>query len=141
MAVRDNVTLNNVLLSTQAAISTDTTTVGTIIDTADFDGGVSFFIGASAYTDGTYKLLIQEGDDSGLSDAATVDSAKLIEVSGLDAVTTGVTAITAAGGKFFKVGIHSGKRYLRANIVSTVTTTGATISVIALVSPELLEAN
>lgn len=141
MAVRDNVTLNNVILSDSVAISSDTTTNGTIIDTADFDMGLSFFIGATAYTDGTYKLVLQEGDESNLSDAATVPADKLIEVDGLDAVKTGVTALTAAGGEFFKVGVHSNKRYVRANIVSTSTSTGATIAVVALASPEILEAN
>lgn len=141
MAVRDNVTLNNVILSDSAVISSDTTTNGTIIDTADFDCGLSFFIGATAYTDGTYKLVLEEGDESNLSDATTVPAKKLIEVDGLDAVTTGVTALTADGGKFFKVGLHSNKRYVRANVVSTSTSTGATIAVVAVVSPEVLEAN
>ncbi len=140
MPVRDNVTLNNIVLSTEANITTDTTTNGTIIDTADLDLGVSFFIGATAYTDGTYKLLIQEGDDAGLSDATTVPAEKLIEVPGLQAVTDGVTAITADGDKYFKVGVFSTKRYLRANIVSTATSTGAQISVIVLESPEVLQA-
>lgn len=141
MAVRENVTLNNVLLTFEAAISTDTTTTtGAIIDTADQDLGVSFFIGATAYTDGTYKLVIIEGDDSGLSDGTTVGAEKLVEVPGLKAVTDGVTALTADGAKYFKVGVHSTKRFLRANIVSTGTSTGAQISVLALVSPEVIEA-
>lgn len=141
MAVRDNVTLNNILLAFEGNITTDTTTTGAIIDTANQDLGVSFWIGASAYTDGTYKLILEEGDDSGLSDATTVPAEKLIEVSGLDAVTTGVTAITADGDKYFKVGVFSTKRFVRPSVVSTATSTGAQISVLALVSPEILEAN
>ena len=126
-------------LSTQA-ITSDTTTNTAIIDTADQDLGVSFFMNASAYTDGTYKLVLQEGDAANLSDAATVPSEKLITVTGLDAVATGVTAVTADGDKMFKVGVFSTKRYVRAQVVSTVTTSGATISVVALVSPELVAA-
>lgn len=141
MPVRDNVTLNNVILAFDAAISTDTTTNGAIIDTADQDLGVSFFLGATAYTDGTYKLVLQEGDDSGLSDATTVPSEKLITVTGLDAVADGVTAVTADGDKLAKVGVFSTKRYVRAQIVSTATTTGATLNMVALVSPEVVAAN
>ena len=141
MAVRDNVTLNNILLSDQVAISSDTTTNGTIIDSAAVEGGLSFYIASTAYTDGTYKLLLQEGEASNLSDAATVPDEKLILVTGLDAVNTGVTAVTADGAKYFKVGVFSNLRYVRANIVSTVTTSGATINVIALVSPEILAAD
>ena len=140
MAVRDNVTLNNIILTPEDNITTHTTTHGSIIDTADQDLGVSFFIGATAYTDGTYKLVLQEGDDSGLSDATTVPAEKLIEVPGLQAVTDGVTAVTADLDKYFKVGVFSTKRYVRANIVSTSTSTGAQISVLALVSPEVLQA-
>ena len=59
---------------------------------------------------------------------------------GLQAVTDGVTAVTADLDKYFKVGVFSTKRYVRANIVSTSTSTGAQISVLALVSPEVLQA-
>lgn len=141
MAVKDNATLNNVILGFNAAISTDTTTTtGAIIDTADLDGGLTFLIAATAFTDGVYKLAIVEGDAANLSDAAAVSADALIEVGSIDAVTTGVVAILANGGKYSKVGVHSTKRYVRANIVSTGTTTGATLNVLALVSPETLPA-
>ena len=141
MAVRDNVTLNNILLNLAAAVTTDTTTAGAIVDTADQERGVSFYLSASAYTDGTYKLILEEGNDSGLSDATVVPVEKLILVDGLDAVNDGVTAVTAANGKYVKVGIFSNKRYVRPSVVSTVTTSGATLNLVALVSPEILAAN
>lgn len=141
MPVRENVTLNNVILSHEGTIATDTTTNGSIIDTADQDLGVSFFLGSTTYTDGTFKLVLEEGDDSGLSDATTVPAEKLVTVTGLDAVATGVTAVTADGAKYMKVGVHSTKRYVRANVVSTATSSGAVISVLALVSPENLPAD
>ena len=142
MAVRDNVTLNNVLAVFSATVSSDTTTTtGAIVDTAAVDCGVSFFIGSDNYTDGTYTLQLVEGDESNLSDATVVPAEKLILVDGLDAVNTGISAQNAAGGKLFKVGVFSNKRYVRANVVSTGTTTGADIQVSALVSPEILAAN
>ena len=138
MAVREMVTHGNLLLAFEDDIATDTTTNGFIFDTKDADLGVTFFIAASAYTDGTYKLTFTEGDDSGLSDGTTVGSEKIVVVSGSDAVDTGVTAATADGDSYFKAGVHSTKRYVRPNIVSTGTTTGATINVSCMLNGEVL---
>jgi len=141
MAVRENVTLNNVILSLDAEIVSSTTTNGAIIDTADQDIGVSFYLALPAWTDGTYKIALEEGNDSALSDTAAVPAAKLVLVDGLDAVTDGLGAASAAGTKYVKVGVHSTKRYVRANIVSTGVSSGAFVNLIALVSPETIEAN
>lgn len=139
MAVKEMVTHGNLqVVRVPASIATNTTTNTTIVDTADADYGVTFFIEATAYTDGTYKLTFQEGDQSDLSDATTVGSEKIVTVSGTDAVATGVTAATAAGDNLFKAGIHSTKRYVRAQVVSTGTTTGATIGVYCLLNGEVL---
>lgn len=136
MATMEVVTKSNVYLVASAVIASNTTTAGAILDTAHFDRGLSFYIAASAYTDGTYKLTFTEGDDSGLSDGTTVGSEKIVVVTGTDAVNVGVTAVTAAGGVFFKAGVHSTKRYVRANVVSTAVTTGATIQVVAQMNAE-----
>lgn len=138
MAVREMVTHGNLYLAFEAAVSTDTTTTTAIFDTKDADMGVTFFIAATAYTDGTYKLTFTEGDDSGLSDGTTVGSEKIVVVSGTDAVNDGVTAVTADGGLYLKAGVHSTKRYVRANIVSTGTTTGATLNVSCMLNGEVL---
>lgn len=107
-----------------AAISTDTTTAGEIIDTADFDMGVAFFVDLTAYTDGTYTLLFEEGEDSGLSDATTVPASKII------GTTVSLTALTS--GVLVGNGLHSTKRYVRLSIVSTGTTTGATLNAVVV---------
>ena len=139
MPTRETVTHSELILAHNGAISTNTTTDGAIIDTKDADGGVSFYLGAAAYTDGTFKLVIQEGDDSGLSDATTVGSTKLVEAdTATGAVTTGISAITADLDAFSKVGVHSTKRFLRAQIVSTGTSSGATIDVLAQLTKEVL---
>lgn len=116
-------------------IATDTTTTGAIIDTADYDMGVTFAVLVTAYTDGTYTLKIEDGDDSGLSDAADVATTQLVYGS-LPAVSAGSTE----GDAMAKEGVHSAKRYIRASIVSTSTTTGATVQVVAIVGPEVLPA-
>lgn len=140
MAVREQVTQMEAVLAFQGSISTDTTTNTQIIDTANFDMGVSFYLSAPVYTDGTFKVTFEEGEDSGLSDAAAVPSDKIvpIEVTAEDAVNTGITAVTNDGDVLVKAGVHSTKRYVRANIVSTGTTTGATLNLVAVLGSENL---
>ena len=107
-----------------AAISTDTTTVGNIIDTAGFES-IEFIGLSKTITDGTYTLKIEDGDDSGLSDAADVDSTLILG---------SLFAFAAADDDaVLRTGCISKKRYIRASIVSASTTTGVDImSVIAI---------
>lgn len=113
-------------------IATDTTTAGAIIDCADYDNGIYFALLVSNYTDGTYTLKIEDGDDSGLSDAADVPTAQLVY-----GALPALSAAVAEGGGASKEGVFSTKRYVRASVVSTSTTTGATVQVIGIVNPEL----
>lgn len=142
MAVREMVTHMRPVLAFQGAVSSNTTTNTQIIDTANFDLGVTFTMSAPVYTDGTYQLTFQEGDESDLSDAVTVDSVKVVPIadSAQDAVNTGITAITADGGVLVKAGLHSTRRYVRAQIVSTGVTTGATLNLVFTGGAEVLPA-
>lgn len=115
-----------------AAISTDTTTVGAILDTANFDLGVMLSVLCTAYTDGTYTLLLEESDDSGMAGATTVTTEQLI--GSLPALS----ALTANNVQAETVGFFSTKRYIRVSIVSTATTTGASILVHAASKAELV---
>ena len=67
MPVQEQATKQSVTLAFEGEITTDTTTAGAIIDTADFDLGIYFALASTTYTDGTYTLKIEDGDDSGLS--------------------------------------------------------------------------
>lgn len=107
--IDDQVALDN------AAITTDTTTVGNIIDTAGYNS-LEFIITAGAITDGAYALLLEEGDDSGLSDVAIVPPAETL------GALTGFVAADDDTSK--RVGSIGKKRYQRLSIVSTGTTTG-----------------
>lgn len=122
-----------------AAIATDTTTTTTIVDTADYDPGLTFYFLCTAYTDGTYTPLVQEGDESDLSDASSVADASMIPQSTPEA-SAAISAATAADGSacLTSIGIISTKRYVRASIVSTSTSSGATIQVFALKKKEVL---
>jgi len=112
---------NNIKISkalSGGTISSSTTTVGDIIDTAGF-GSNELEIFSGARTDGTYTPLVEDGDDSGLSDAAAVDDKYLLG-------TEAGAAITAAN-KRAKIGYIGPKRYIRLSIVSTGVTSGAYI--------------
>jgi len=116
------------------AISSDTTTSGAIIDTADFDGGGMFTLLCSAYTDGTYTPLIQESDDSGMSGATAVADANLI---GTEAGAA-LSAVTASGANLNSIGFFGTKRYVRLQIVSASTSSGATVGATFTGSPEIV---
>ncbi|MBL4700589.1 MAG: hypothetical protein JKX85_04950 [Phycisphaeraceae bacterium] len=98
-------------------ITTDTTTVGNIIDTVNFDS-LEYIIQSGTITDGAYALKLEQGDDSGLSDAADVPADEIL------GVLTGFVAADDDAAK--RVGSIGKKRFQRLSIVSTSTTTGAT---------------
>ena len=102
-------------------ISSDTTTAGNIIDTQGFES-VMFGIITGTVTDGDYTILIQDGDESDLSDAAAVADASLL---GTEAGAS-FTADTDDN-KISKIGYIGKKRYVRMSIVSTNTSSGAVI--------------
>ena len=94
-----------VALATQL-INTDTTTAGVIIDTAGFES-LEFLMQAGVVTAGDVTLIMQDGDDSALSDVATVaDAFRLGDLVTLDA--TGIT----------RVGYVGKKRYVRVSAVT-----------------------
>jgi len=107
-------------------ISTDTTTAGNIIDTQGFDS-LTFLFNTGVITDGDYLLLIEEGDDSGLSDAAAVADADLTTTEALASFTADTD-----DGKVSKIGYTGSKQFVRASIVSTNTSTGGTMGIVAV---------
>lgn len=111
-------------LDTQA-ITTNTTTVGDIIDTALYES-LEFLIQAGTLTDGTYDVLIEEGDDSGLSDAAAVADAQLL---GTEA---GAQIVATDDNKVAKIGYIGNKQFVRLSLVSTGVTTGGTLGAVAV---------
>jgi hypothetical protein len=122
-----------------STISTDTNTDSEILDVADYDGGVTFYLMCSAYTDGTYTPVIQEGDNSALSDAASTADGDMIPQSTPEA-SAAVSAATATDGSaaLTSIGYIGAKRYVRVRITSTSTSSGATLQVFALKKKEIL---
>ena len=111
-----------------AAITTDTTTNGNIIDTQGYES-LEFVLVSATITDGDYVPALVYGDESNLSDAAAVPSDFVIG-SYADASFTEDTDDNQTR----RVGYVGHKRYVRLDIVSTTTTTGGTIGALAILS-------
>ena len=106
------------------SIATNTTTVGNIIDSKGF-ASLTYSLVTGTVTDGDYALIIEDGDDSALSDAAVVSVTSL--VGALPAFDD-----NADDNKALSVGYIGKKRYVRASLVSTNTASGAVIGVVAI---------
>ena len=118
-------TTSPVVALNTTAISSDTTTNGVIIDTAGFES-ILFVIQSGTLADGTYTPLIQEGDDSGLSDAASVADADLTNTE------ASVAFAATDDNKSKSIAYVGDKRYVRLNIVSASTSSGGTLSAVAV---------
>lgn len=108
-----------------AAITTDTTTAGSVIDLKGY-GSCEFVIASGTLTDGAYAILIEDGDASNLSDAAAVADTYLLGTES----AAGFAATDDNTVK--KIGYVGSKRYVRLSIVSTSTTSGGTIGAVAV---------
>lgn len=110
-------------------ISSDTTTDGDIIDkeSAIYSPfkSIVFTLVSGTITDGDYALKLVHGDESDLSDGVDVPATSLI--GALPAYTD-----DADDDKSLSVGYIGKKRYVRASIVSTNTTSGGLLGVIAI---------
>ena len=105
-----------------AIINSDTTTHGSIIDTADFDAGMSFNYFCTVYGAGTYVPLLEESDASDMSGSDVVAAANIIGTLA-GATITAANAAGSTGQNLYSFGIFGTKRYVRLSTVSTSSTT------------------
>ena len=106
-----------------ASIATSTTTAGSSIDTKGFES-LTLFFELGARTDGTFLPLVQDSDDN--STFADVVDTFLI---GTEAEASLSTANTIKS-----IGYVGKKRYVKASIVSSAVTSGATASATAILA-------
>lgn len=100
--------VNAAVALVQQAIAADTLVDGEIIDTAGFDS-LEFIVQVGTITTGVVALILQEGDDSGLSDAANVPAAEVLgDLTGF--IVTDDDAVK-------RVGSIGKKRYQRLSIL------------------------
>jgi ribosomal protein S2 len=97
------------------AISGNGTTNGASIDTQGYEG-VTFILGLSARTDGTYTPNIQDSDNG--TDWADVSA-------DMFTVTEATTAVAAANAPKM-IGVVQTRRYARMQVVASAVTTGGT---------------
>ena len=108
-----------------AAITSDTTTAGQIIDMQGFDS-LEFIIASGTLTDGTYTPLVEHGDASNLSDAAAVADDYLLGTE------EGAAFAATDDNEVHKIGYVGDKRYVRLSLVSASTSSGGTLSAVAV---------
>lgn len=100
-----------------AAITDNTPMVSTIVDTQNFDALVLLLnTGTLTDADATFALLMEEGDASNLSDAATVAAGDLL------GTIAGASFTFADDNKMLKIGYRGSKRYVRATVTPTANT-------------------
>jgi hypothetical protein len=93
-----------------AAVTGDTPYVSTILDTANF-GSAEFvgIFGTNTDANATFTVLVEDGNNSSLTDNAAVDDVHLlgVEAMGLD---------FADDNSVFKIGYIGPKRYVRVTV-------------------------
>lgn len=116
------------------SVADNTAQVSQIIDRQGFDSLVfGIAIGSVADADATFTVLVEDGNDSGLSDAAAVADA---ELNGTEA---------AAGFQFDsdnqtrKIGYNGIKRYVRLTITPANNASAALLSAVAILSHASLQ--
>ncbi len=120
-------TIRRELALNSQSIVTSTTTVGNVIDTADYNGGVNFTASLGVRTDGVFTPLVEESDVSG-SGYTAVDDIYLVKNDPASDVApeAQVAAALIGSNTIAKIGYVGYKRYVRISIVSTVVTSGST---------------
>ena len=107
---------------TVAAITTNTTTSGAIIDTAHYES-LEFYLISGTITDGTYTAQLWHGNDAALADAAQLTGEEVLGSAVFVAASDNATA---------RIGYVGKKRYVQLRVVSTGVTTGGTMGAVAV---------
>jgi hypothetical protein len=115
------------VISPAAATTDNTAWVGQIIDIQGYDS-LTYLIetGSLADADATFTVLLEEGDQSNLSDAAAVADVDLLGTEALASFTF------ADDNKCFKLGYVGNKRYTRLTITPANNSGNAFVAAIAL---------
>ncbi len=128
----NNINLKRVL--SPVSVADNTAQVGQIIDRQGYEAlTYAIATGSLADADATFTVLLEEGDASNLSDAATVAAADLIGTAAL------ASFIFSDDDKCFKLGYKGNKRYTRLTITPAANTSAALMSVVAILGAAALK--
>lgn len=110
-------------------VSDNTAVVSGIVDRKGYSG-LTFLIAAGtlADADATFTVLVEEGDQSNLSDAAAVADADLIGTEALAGFTF------ADDGEPRKIGYSGAKRYVRCTVTPANNAGSAPIAIVPVLS-------
>lgn len=112
-------------ISPAAATTDNTAWVSQILDTANFaENELVICTGSLADADATFTVLLEDGDNSALSDNATVVAPNLLGTAALASFTFAADDVTK------KIGYIGGKRYLRATITPASNTGNAFVAAV-----------
>ncbi|MDY0748510.1 hypothetical protein SNE35_28680 [Paucibacter sp. R3-3] len=118
---------------TPVVVTDNTAQVGTIIDRQGYSSLTYLIVtGTLADADATFTVLLEEGDQANLSDAAPVDDAFLLGTEALASFNFADDAETR------KLGYVGGKRYTRLTITPSGNTGNAPIAAIAVLGSAAL---
>lgn len=116
-------------------INTNTTTVGEIIDMADYNKGITFALSQAVTAAGTLTPLLEESVDPAFATSNEIDDIYLVgdvetgqEADSALTATQDISSIGAVGNP---------KRYIRLSIVST-DSPNVIASVVALATPDVV---
>lgn len=110
MDLHNNIKVSRAI-SPKAAGTDNTAWVSEILDTANFEANeLVIAIGANTDVNATFTVLMEEGDDSALSDNAAVADADLLGTEALASWTYDDDNETR------KIGYKGSKRYIRATV-------------------------
>lgn len=128
-ALHDSVVFRRAI-SPAAATTNDTAWVSQIIDMQGYEA-CEFVInvGELADANATFTVLVEDGDDSALADAAAVSDSELL---GTEA---GASFTFAGDNTVEKIGYRGSKRYVRLTITPSGNTGNAFVSAVAAMFP------
>lgn len=117
------------------SVSDNTAQVSQIIDTQGCKS-CTFVIaaGSLADADATFTVLVEDGDDSSLTDNAAVADAELVGTEALASFTFG------DDNECRKIGYRGAKRYVRLTITPANNASAAVIAAVAVLEPNVLPA-
>lgn len=105
------------LIAPAAAVTNDTATVSSIIDTLGYDKvTLAIVTGTNADADATVTALLEEGDASNLSDAAAVADADMVSMTNGTAPEAAASYTFADDGETRVIGYLGTKRYIRLTL-------------------------
>jgi len=121
------------LIAPGVAVTDNTAIVSSIIDTQGYDSvTLAFVTGTNADADATVTVLLEEGDNSALSDNAAVADADMVSMTPGTAPETAAAFTFADDAETRAIGYLGSKRYIRLTLTPSANTGNQYVGGIAI---------